>query len=303
VIGRPEETDRPLQEFHLVDDLGPEVARLLPDDAVRVGIAGERFMPAPIYRSLYQALSNHETVDAMSQVNAVREVKSEEELAWLRYTAALSDAAANTFLDLCRSGASERDIANEMLHAARRAGADGFWTPISVASGHRTALYYALPTERILLAGDLVHTDCGVRAGGYHGDIQRARLLPGPSHPRCETLLRGTVAIQNQLVEAIRPGMLAGDVAQLFASLAEESGLGDCLHRKAREGEAVVGHGIGSDGHESPSLSVGDPTPLRADMVVTLEPMLFIDGVGGAGVEDMVRITADGGRRLTQAPR
>lgn len=151
--------------------------------------------------------------------------------------------------------------------------------------------------------GDLVHTDCGVMAGGYHGDIQRARLLPGSAPARCRTLLRGVLAIQDALVQAIRPGMLAGEVAHMFAHLTEEAGLADYLHRKAREGEVVVGHGIGSDGHESPSLIVGNNTSLRANMVVTLEPMLFIEDVGGAGVEDMVLITPNGGRRLTQAPR
>jgi Xaa-Pro aminopeptidase len=303
VIGRPEETERPLQEFHLTEDLGPKVARLLPADAHRVGVVGERFMPVPIYRSLCESLADREMVDAADQVDAVRKVKSEEELAWLRYTAVLSDAAARTFLELSRAGTSERDVANEMLHAARRAGADRFWTPISVASGPRTALYYALPTERVMQPGDFVHTDCGVMAGGYHGDIQRACLLPGSTHARSQTLLRSVLAIQDHLVQTIRPGMLAGEVAAMFAHLTDEAGLGDCLHGRARKGEIVVGHGIGSDGHESPSLIVGSETPLKANMVVTLEPMLFIEGVGGAGVEDMVLITPEGGRRLTRAPR
>jgi Xaa-Pro aminopeptidase len=303
VIGRPEETERTLQEFHLAEDLGPQVARLLPAHVRRVGVSGERFMPAPIYHSLRDSLPRREFVDVTPQVNFVREVKSEEELSWLRFTALVSDAAARTFLDASQVGASEREVANEMLHSARRAGADRFWTPISVASGPRTALYYALPTERIMQPGDLVHTDCGVMAEGYHGDIQRARLLPGSTHPRCRTLIRGIVDIQDHLVQAIRPGMLAGEVAQMFARLSEEAGFGDCLHPRARGGQVVVGHGIGSDGHESPSLIAGDNTLLRVDMVVTLEPMLFIEGVGGAGVEDMVRITADGGRRLTHTPR
>lgn len=303
VIGRPEETERPLQEFHLAEDLGPEIARLLPPDVHYVGLVGERFMPAPIYHSLRESLCDREWVDAIAQVDTVREVKSEEELAWLRYTAALSDAAAQAFLELSRAGITEREVANEMLHAARCAGADRFWTPISVASGPRTALYYALPTERVMQPGDLVHTDCGVMAGGYHGDIQRACLLPGSTHPRAQTLSQGVLAIQDHLVQAIRPGMLAGEVAEMFTRLAEEAGLGNCLHRRVCKGEVAVGHGIGSDGHESPSLTVGSDTPLRANMVVTLEPMLFIEEVGGAGVEDMVLITPDGGQRLTRAPR
>jgi len=185
----------------------------------------------------------------------------------------------------------------------RAEGADGFWTPISIASGPRTALYYALPTSRIMQPGDMIHMDCGVMAGGYHGDIQRARVLPGDGPAEREVLFKALVAIQEQLVQAIQPGLRAGDMAQMFARLTDEAGFMQYLHQKAREGQVGVGHGIGSDGHESPDLSVGNETVLKAGMVVTLEPMLFIPGIGGAGIEDMVLITPEGGRCLTQALR
>ncbi len=302
VIGRPEEQERQREEFHLVRDLGAEIARILPARARRLGVVSERSMPAPVYLSLHAALSGIEIVDATAQLDAVREAKSNEELAWLQYNAALSDIAAQTFLEFSRPGLSEREVANEVLYAARKAGADGFWTPISVASGPRTALYYALPTDRMMQPGDMIHMDVGVMAGGYHGDLQRARLLPGDGPAEGEVLLKALVMIQEHLVQAIRPGLRAGDMAQMFARLTDEAGLQKHLHQKAREGQVMVGHGIGSDGHESPNLSVGNETVLKANMVVTLEPMLFIPGVGGAGIEDMVLITPEGGQRLTQAP-
>ncbi len=303
VIGRPEEEQREREQFHLTSDLGAEVARLLSSSVRRLGLVGARYMPAYIERGLREALTAVEIVDAAPQLNAVREVKSEEELAWLRFNAALSDAAATAFFATAWPGVSEKDVADEALHAARRSGADGFWTPISVASGPRTALYYALPTGRVLQAGEAVHMDCGVMAGGYHGDIQRGRILAGDTPPALRDLARALVAIQDRLVQDIRPGWSAGQAAEEFARLADEAGMVEYLHPHARGGKAVVGHGIGSDGHESPDLYVGSPTLLREGMVVTLEPMLFIPGVGGAGIEDMVLITARGGQRLTQAPR
>jgi Xaa-Pro aminopeptidase len=303
VIGRPEEEQREREQFHLAPDLGAEVARLLSSTVRRLGLVGARYMPAYIERSLREALPTVEIVDASAQLNAVREVKSDEEIDWLRFNAALSDAAANAFLAAVRPGVSEKEVADEALHAARRAGADGFWTPISVASGPRTALYYALPTGRVLQAGEAVHMDCGVMAGGYHGDIQRGRILAGDTPQALHGLARALVDIQDELVQDIRPGWSAGHAAEEFARLADDAGMGQYLHAHARGGKAVVGHGIGSDGHESPDLYVGSSTPLREGMVVTLEPMLFIPGVGGAGIEDMLLITARGGQRLTQAPR
>jgi|GEM_PF-5017136 len=122
VIGRPEEQERKREEFHLVQDLGAEVARILPAGVRRLGVVSERFMPAPIYLSLHAVLSGIEIVDAGAQLDAVREVKSDEELAWLQYNAALSDVAARTFLEFSRPGVSEREVANEVLYAARGRG-------------------------------------------------------------------------------------------------------------------------------------------------------------------------------------
>src|SRR5262249_48934558 len=107
-------------------------------------------------------------------------------------------------------------------------------------------------------------------------------------------------AIQATLVEEIRPGIEAGAIYARFAQLADEHGLASFLPKRRKS--FGVGHGIGSDGHESPMLVQGETTPLREGMGVTLEPMLFAPGRGGGGIEDMVLITAKGGERLTRSP-
>lgn len=300
VVGRPEEERREREQFHLVEDLGPAVAKLLPQTVRRLGIVNERFMSPAIYRSLHGALSAIEFVDGAAPFDAVREVKSDEELALLRWNASLSDVAAQTFLDRARAGTTEKAVANAMLNAALEAGADRFWTPVSVASGPRTALYYAFPTQRVIEPGDMAHTDVGVQAGGYHGDIQRAAIVPGTGPAVNRRILDGLLEVQASLIQAIRPGIRACDFFKVFLRLAEEHDLAEFAPRRWER--SMVGHGIGSDGHESPSLSEDDQTLLRANMVVTLEPLFIQDGVGGAGVEDMVLITPNGGERLTHAP-
>lgn len=298
VIGRPEEKEREREEFHQVKDFGETIAKILPSDVRRLGIVNERLMPARTYHNLHQALSHVEIVDARQSLDAVREVKSEEELTMLRYTAAISDVAAKTFLNTCRPGVSERDVAAEVLYRARKAGADSFWTPICVAAGPRLVGMYPIPTRRIMQPGEIFFMDCGVKACGFHGDISRAGVLPGGESAQQKRLVQAVLEIQDRLIQTIRPGMQAGEVDRLGLNIATELGFGDAFRRG-------LGHGIGSDGHEYPEIPprVDAEVVLKEGMVITLEPWLGQEGIGGAQVEDMILITPEGGERLTRSPR
>src|SRR5262249_31124797 len=151
-----------------------------------------------------------------------REVKSPEELGALRGTAAISDQAIAAFRLAASLGATERSIAADMLHTALRAGADRFWTPVSLASGPRSAEDYAFPTGRRPAPGESIHTDLGVRAGGYHGDIQRVVLRPGKPAPEVARIVAALPPIQAALIDGVRPGMRAGEVYDLFRRLVQE---------------------------------------------------------------------------------
>jgi Xaa-Pro aminopeptidase len=300
VIGRPDEEERSREHFHLADDVGAVLGKLLPRRRLRVGLVNEDFMPRAVARSVEAALDPHEVVEAQPQLDYAREVKSPEELEALRATAAISDQAITAFRAAASLGTTERSIAADMLDASLRAGADRFWTPVSVASGPRSAQYYAFPTDRRPGPGESIHTDLGVRAGGYHGDVQRVVLRAGRPAPEVARIVAALPLIQAALIDGVRPGVRAGEVYDLFRRLVHEHDVAAFLPR--RREIFAVGHGIGSEGHESPALAEGSDTLLREGMVVTLEPMLFAEGIGGGGIEDMVLVTGAGGERLTQSP-
>lgn len=298
VIGRPEEKEREREEFHLVDNLGERIAQLLPQDARRVGMVNQRLAPARIMDNLKQALPGVEIVNAQQQLDAVRQVKSQEELALLRYIAGICDVAAETFFNTCRVGISERDVAAEVLYRARKAGADTFWTPICVASGPRLFGMYPIPTRREMQPGEIFMMDCGIKAGGYCGDISRAGVLPGGDSSRQVKLVKAVLKIQERLIQAIRPGLRAGELVDMGFQFASDCGYGDAFRRG-------MGHGIGSDGHEYPDLGLieGENALLKENMVVTLEPWLSQPDIGGAQIEDMILITPHGGQRLPNSQR
>jgi Xaa-Pro aminopeptidase/Xaa-Pro dipeptidase len=309
VIGRPEERNRSRESFHLAEtkiidergDLGPFIRKLVPNRAKRVGLVNEHLMPAPVHEAFHAAIRDAEIIDASVCLDRVREVKSEEELDVLREMAALSDTATTAFFELTRAGAREIEVATEMRCQALKAGAEGFWTPMAYASGPRSAMYTAFAGNREMLDGDMVHTDVGVKKHGYHGDTQRAKVIGAARHPEKQRIIESLVEIQGRIIKELRPGIHAYEPYRRFIELTRELDVSAYLAH--RFNQSIIGHGIGSDGHEAPIMGDGEETVLRENMVVTIEPMLFIDDVGGAGVEDMVVITGDGGVCLTTTPR
>lgn len=112
---------------------------------------------------------------------------------------------------------------------------------------------------------------------------------------------RRITLLEHKLEAAVRPGMCAHEPFDLFRDCVAD--LASSRNPTYRFNRTMIGHGIGSDGHESPLMRDGDATLLREGMVVTLEPMIFAEGIGGGGVEDMVLITSGGCESLTRSKR
>jgi Xaa-Pro aminopeptidase len=303
VQGRAEQTvERQDVNCSAVDGLGVGLAALLPRSARRVGVVNDESLPAAAWTNVCRALPNVAFVEASKELQTVREVKSTAELEVLRETAALSSLGAATLAEHARPGVSEKELADVIQGTVLKGGAERLWTFMMVASGRRSGFIYVLPSTKLLEPGDAVHWDMGVSRGGYHGDIQRTVILPGGSpDPIGAELLEGLLEIQPILIENLRPGRLPSDLNAEFLELVRERGLSRYLPDWP-EDQGLLGHGIGTDGHEDPLLRSTDETILKEDMVLTLEPMLIAPRIAGVGIEDMVRVSASGGERLTLAP-
>lgn len=130
---------------------------------------------------------------------------------------------------------------------------------------------------------------------GYYGDICRVAIT-GAVPPDYQTLYDVVLAAQDAAFRQIRPGVAAGAVDQAARDIIAAAGYGEYFTHR-------TGHGIGLAAHENPYIVSGNARPLREDMVFSIEPGVYLPGRFGVRIEDIVMVTPDGARRLTQSPR
>lgn len=250
-------------------------------------------------------------------VSALREVKDTEEIALLRRAAALGCELYEGMLGFIEVGMRELDVAAELEHRARVAGAEGMSFETIVASGARSAMPHARATAAVLEAGTPLTLDFGIMLDGYCSDMTRTVYLRGDAaagvakaatskRKRREEELRrvfeAVLEAQGAAVDAVRAGTLAGRVDEAARGVLRREGLLKFFSHS-------TGHGLGLEIHEGPRIAAEQKQKLLAGMVVTVEPGVYLprnDVVGAAGgfgvrIEDTVVVVEDGCEILTPA--
>ena len=230
-----------------------------------------------------------------SVVEELRAVKDPAELARIEAAAAVTDEALEEIRPRLRPGTSETEIQRGIDDAIRARGAAGPAYDTIVASGPNSARPHARPTDRELAPGDLLIIDAGAVVDGYRSDMTRTFVMGRPSAEKADMIELVTRA-QAAAVAAVRPGAPTGAVDEACRSVIAEAGLDDAFVHG-------TGHGVGLDIHELPRVCSGATAILRPGHVLTVEPGVYIAGVGGVRVEDSVVVTADGCRALTRHPK
>jgi Xaa-Pro aminopeptidase len=228
-------------------------------------------------------------------VEKLRAIKVPSELSIIREAAELISQVFRDATKLIRPGMSELDVAAEIEYAIKRRGSSGASFETIVASGARSAWAHARPTSKLLKRNELVVLDHGAILRGYCSDMTRTVSL-GKASSRVRKLYKAVLDAQQAGKAAIRPGALAGDVDKAARRVLRQAGL-------ARYFTHSTGHGLGIEVHEMPRLGKGDGTILQEGMVLTVEPGVYIEGLGGIRIEDDVVVTASGAQDLTTATR
>jgi Xaa-Pro aminopeptidase len=186
-------------------------------------------------------------------------------------------------------------VAFELEFFLRRRGAEGVAFPPIVASGVRGALPHAGASEKPLRAGELVTLDLGAKVAGYHSDMTRTFAL-GQVEGELKTAFQAVLAALERALEALRPGRTGKEVDALAREELGRYGLDRYFVHS-------LGHGVGLAVHEGPSLSPYTEDVLEPGMVVTVEPGVYLPGLGGVRIEELVLITEDGFELLSRFPR
>jgi Xaa-Pro aminopeptidase len=229
-------------------------------------------------------------------VETLRQVKDDGELARMERAAAIADAALGEVLPLLGQGRREDEVALALDTAMRRLGAEDRAFETIVASGPNAAKPHARPTARVIETGDPVVIDFGAVFDGYRSDMTRTFCVGGTPSGTLARVFAVVGEAQAAGVRAVRAGATAGDVDKACRDLIAAAGWGEAF-------EHGTGHGVGLDIHEGPAVGAGSTAILVPGVVVTVEPGIYLPGIGGVRVEDTVVVTESGCRALTAFPK
>ncbi len=243
---------------------------------------------------------DHPLVPVRGLVERRRMVKDRDELRLIRISAELAELGMRVEVDASQPGVTEIEImargdAAMLVEAARRYPEHHVTAGSRPVSGEKIVLPHSLPSGRRLRRGDVVIHGTGCVTDGYHAEDERTMVV-GPPTTAQRQLFELMVRAQRAALEAIRPGVPCSAVDRAARRVIDEAGYGPAfIHR--------TGHGLGIDIHELPFFAPADHTVLVPGMVMSVEPGLYVEGVGGFRHSDTVIVTEDGCEVLTQFPR
>ena len=225
---------------------------------------------------------------------AIRRRKEPEEIALLRQAAAIADAAMAAAMAVIRVGATELAAAAALESDARLRGCEGPLAPAQVKGGLRAAYPDATASSRPFEAGDLGFVDLGIYYQGYLGDMTRAFVIGELSRER-RRILETVDRVQRMARAMVRPGVACREIDLAVRRAFDEAGFpGNPPHH--------TGHAMGL-GNDAPRLTPDSNDVLAVGDMVTIEPGIYVPGVGGARIEDVLLVGEDGVEILSQHPR
>jgi Xaa-Pro dipeptidase len=256
----------------------------------RVGLDEGNLFPAT-WKRVEERLAGTTLVPAYQTFRQVRMVKGPDEVAALEKAALIAEDGIAAVLGMLRAGVTEREAARVYEQEVLRKGAEPFFTVVTI--GERAALADVYPTDRALRPGDLVRFDLGCLVGPYRSDISRTAVLGKPTDKQAR-YYAGILAGERAAMAAMKPGVPVSQLFEIAVRVTRENGV---PHYQRHH----VGHGIGLEPYDPPTINASTNTALEAGMVFCVETPYYEHGWGGVQVEDAVEITPNGSRTLTRS--
>ena len=245
----------------------------------------------------FQCLSSQLSSSTLSSISLVglRSIKEDEEITLIKKAVEISDKAFEFMLNNLHEGMREIEAAALLEYEMRRLGSEGVSFPTIVASGVRSALPHGIASSKVIERGDFVTFDFGAIYSGYHSDITRTVVI-GSASPWQHAIYELVSEAQMLGIKNARAGITGTELDAIVRSYITNHGYGQYFGHG-------LGHGVGLDIHELPVASRRGKEKLETNMVVTVEPGIYIPGKGGVRIEDVIVIAPDGCNILTNASK
>lgn len=266
--------------------------------AEALGVKSVAFEKDAMVYALYEQYKQALKVDFVpvsGVIEKIRLIKTPEEINIIKAACEIADNAFSHILTYIKPGMTELDVSNELEFFMRKQGATSSSFDIIVASGLRSALPHGVATSKVIEKGDFVTLDFGALYNGYISDITRTIAVGQPSDKLVE-MYNVVLESQKLAVDKVGPNMTGIEADAIARDYLKAKGYGEAFGHS-------TGHGIGLEVHEGPGLSFRSETVLEPNMVVTIEPGVYLPGIGGVRIEDDIVITKTGNEVLTRSPK
>lgn len=262
--------------------------------AVRLGFEDD-YVTVAGQRTLAEALPGGEYAPLGGLPERVRRIKDAQEIDCLARAQSITARAFVQILPSIREGLTERALVRIIENALFDLGSEKVAFDTIACAGPNGSLPHAEPSDRPIQTGELITMDFGARVDGYCADMTRTVAM-GRVSEELRRMYDTVLTAQLLSLDAIKPGVACCVVDGIARAHIDGAGY------EGRFGHSL-GHSVGLQIHEGPGLSSRDETPLAEGMSMTVEPGIYVPGVGGVRIEDMVMVVEGGCRNLTDAPK
>lgn len=254
-------------------------------------------MSVEVYQTLTKGLPAGTLRAVCWKVEEMRAIKDESEIAAIREAVHLAERGYAYLRAILTPQSTEQQLAYELEHAVRNFGGEELSFHPIIAVGDRSAMPHYRPGKRRLSESPILLVDWGAQThSGYKSDLTRTMLTGDFPEPKFETIYKTVLEAQRLAIEKIAPGVTCQEIDSVAREYIKDAGYGDDF-------DHGLGHGIGLDIHELPRFSQHSIAPLKAGMVVTVEPGIYLGGWGGVRIEDDVLVTEGGCEVLSCVPK
>jgi Xaa-Pro dipeptidase len=228
-------------------------------------------------------------------VSRLRKRKSQEEIAKIKAAAVLVEDVLVEGLKRVKAGVTELELVAELEYIMKKKGADAPSFDTMVLAGPNSALPHGVPGTTKVQNREFLLFDLGVFKDGYCSDITRTFVLGEPT-AEMEKIYNTVLQAEENAIRAVQTGRALAEVDKAARSVIEQAGYGQYFTHR-------VGHGLGMEVHEYPSVHGQNQDLMEAGMVFTIEPGIYVPGVGGVRIEDDIHVTENGAEVLTSFPK